>query len=69
MFRNLTGLLLLASGATSLATAQAETGYVRDVCLNVTPGKSAEFAAFLRDAVAKRMQARVDGGQAAWWRR
>ena len=60
-------LLLTAAVCLLAAAAQDQPGFVRDSCVKVAPGKSAEFEAMLHDVTAKQMRVRIDEGHAAWW--
>src|ERR1035441_9700923 len=67
MFRSAIRLCLTTAGCLFIAAAQDQPAYVRDACVKVAPGKSAEYAAMLRDVTAKQMRVRIDDGHAAWW--
>jgi hypothetical protein len=57
-------LLLTAAVCLLAAAAQDQPGFVRDSCVKVAPGKSAEFEAMLHDVTAKQMRVRIDDGHA-----
>src|SRR5664279_6375823 len=67
MFRSAIRLCLTTACCLFIAAAQDQPAYVRDACVKVAPGKSAEYAAMLRDVTAKQMRVRIDDGHAAWW--
>src|ERR1035438_3183349 len=60
-------LCLTTAGCLFIGAAQDQPAYVRDACVKVAPGQSAEYAAMLRDVTAKQMRVRIDDGHAAWW--
>jgi hypothetical protein len=64
-FRFALATAVLAAGV-SHAQSQPQNNYVRDYCVKVEPGKSGDFAAYVREVTPKLMQARVDAGEAAW---
>ena len=64
MFRSAIRLCLTTAGCLFIGAAQDQPAYVRDACVKVAPGKSAEYAAMLRDVTAKQMRVRIDDGHA-----
>ena len=60
-------LVFLTLGA-SQAQNQQPASFVRDYCIKVANGKTADYAAYTHDVTAKLIQGRVDSGE-AWPRR
>jgi hypothetical protein len=56
----------LATGGTSFAQAPADPSTVRDFCVKVTPGKVADYEAYLKDVTLPLARARAEAGEFAW---
>jgi hypothetical protein len=58
---------VLSSASSARAQGASDPPTVRDFCIKVAPGKSSEYAAFLRDVTVPLAQARADAGEFAWF--
>jgi len=68
--RLLSAAVLIAvafSASPSDAQGSTPSPSVRDYCIKVTPGKAAEFTAYLHDVAVPLAQARADSGEFAWF--
>ena len=67
LFLATVSMALSLSGVASFAQVQPDPPSVREYCIKITPGKGAEFEAFLKDVSLPLARARAEAGEFDWF--